>query len=105
MINLTEGGIPVYREVNIQSLNDVADIERGLQVCKDELKVMMSTAEEDQKSIYHQLIREMKTNSASFVSGAAGTGKSYILRMLERYYKVKGYKVKKKINYVPLKNW
>ena len=52
LINLSEGGIPVYREVNIQTLNDVADIERGMTVCKDELKVMMSTAQEDQKSIY-----------------------------------------------------
>ena len=94
LINLQEGGIQVNRHVNIESLDDINDQIRGIEVCKEELKLMLSTANSDQKSIYDQLLEEMKINSVAFVSGAAGTGKSFILRMLERHYKIEGYKVR-----------
>lgn len=93
-IGVDNGGIDVRRRVNIESLDDVVDVQRGLDASRSELNVMLSCANRDQKSIYQQLIKEMKVNSAAFVSGAAGTGKSYILRMLERYYTIQGYKVK-----------
>lgn len=86
MINLQEGGIEVHRSVNIQSLDNVVDVERGLETCRDELIVML-------KSVYRQVIYELRNNSTTFVSGSAGTGKSYVLRMLKRHYKLKGYKV------------
>ncbi|KAG1023847.1 hypothetical protein G6F43_014189 [Rhizopus delemar] len=77
LINLgvENGGIEVHRRVNIQTVDDVVDDERGLQVSQDELIVMFKAANTDQKSIFKQLVREMRTNSAAFVSGAAGTGK------------------------------
>lgn len=81
------------RKVNIQSVDDISDLDRGLETTKVELRMMLSSSKGDQKSVYHSLIYEMQVNSVAFVSGAAGTGKSYILRMLERYYKLKGYKV------------
>lgn len=93
MISLDEGGIEVHRRVNIQSLDDVSDFDRGLETSKNELRVMLSSANGNQKGVYKSLINEMRINSVAFVSGAAGTGKSYILRMLERYYKLNGYKV------------
>ncbi|KAG2191493.1 hypothetical protein INT47_013068 [Mucor saturninus] len=68
LINLEEGGIEVHRRLNIQSVNDVVDAERACMLV-------------------------LRNNSTVFVSGAAGTGKSYVLRMLERHYEMKGYKV------------
>lgn len=93
MIQLPEGGITVHRRINIQSLNDVADVERGLEVCQEELIVMLKSANDNQKSVYKHIIYELVTNSTAFLSGAAGTGKSFVLRMLERHYRLKGYKV------------
>ncbi|KAG2193339.1 hypothetical protein INT47_003721 [Mucor saturninus] len=40
---------------------------------------------------------KIKINSAAFVSGAAGTGKSFVLRMLQRYFRLKGYKLYPKL--------
>lgn len=97
LINLPEGGIEVHRRVNIQSLNDVADVERGLETCRGELIAMLTSANNSQRSVYKQIIYELRTNSTAFVSGAAGTGKSFVLRMLERHYRLKGYKVSKNI--------
>lgn len=54
---------------------------------------MLRSANDDQKSVYKQVKREMEHNSATFISGAAGTGKSFVLRILERHYRLKGYKV------------
>jgi Mrp family chromosome partitioning ATPase len=93
---LNEGGIEVHCRVNVNSLEDVTDAERGLDAARDELKIMLKSANTTQKNIYSQLIREMRTNSVSFVSGAAGTGKSFLLRMYERHYRLKGYKVTEK---------
>lgn len=97
LINLPEGGIEVHRRVNINSLDDVVDIERGLDTCREELIAMLNSANKSQRSIYKQIIYELRTNSTAFVSGAAGTGKSFVLRMFERHYRLKGYKVS--INY------
>jgi len=55
---------------------------------------MYGTANKDQQSIFRQIVNETKVNSVAFVSGAAGTGKSFVLKMLERYFKVQGYKVR-----------
>lgn len=93
LINLEEGGIEIHRMVNVQSLNDVVDAERGLDVARAELISMLESANISQKSIYKQTIYELRNNTTVFVSGAAGTGKSYVLRMLERHYKLKGFKV------------
>lgn len=83
-------------------MDDVADIERGLDACRDELAVMHGMANRSQKSIFAQITTELELNSTAVVSGAAGTGKSFVLRMLERHYKLEGFKVtitqKKKIS-------
>ena len=89
--------------MNIQSVANVSDVERGLEVARDELKVLLGTANGDQKAIYRQVKNELKINSCAFVSGAAGTGKSYLLRMIERYYRLKGYKIKYTMPYFVLK--
>lgn len=85
----------MHRRMNIQSVNDVVDAERGMHACREELIAMLKSANTSQKSVYKQTIYELRNNSTVFVSGAAGTGKSYVLRMLERHYKLKGYKVSK----------
>jgi len=74
-------------------MSDIADFERGKDVCEQELKIMYSNANDDQKSIFHHVIHELQLNSVTFISGAAGTGKSFVLRMLERFYKRVDFKV------------
>lgn len=93
-IPVEEGGIPVHDRVNnIRSVDDVSETNRGDAVTKQELKILYRKANVDQKSIYAMIKSELVVNSTSFVSGAAGTGKSFVLRMLERYYRLKGFKV------------
>ncbi|CEP08663.1 hypothetical protein, partial, partial [Parasitella parasitica] len=93
---LEEGGIePSTSRVNVSSIDDILDLDRGDKVTKMELKLMLRNANEDQKSIYNHVKNELEINSAAFISGAAGVGKSYVLRMFERYYRLKGYKVYK----------
>lgn len=87
------GGISVSRSYNIQNLSDVNDSERGPRVAQSELDVVYSNANDSQKSIFNRVNIELTTNSIAFVSGAAGTGKSYLLKMFERHYKLEGYKV------------
>lgn len=89
-----QGGITFDRRVNIQSLNDITDAERGIDVAKQELDLLIACATSDQKSVYNQIIYEMKTNSVTFLCGAAGSGKSFLLKMFERHYKINGYKVR-----------
>lgn len=91
---LEEGGIPVYSRANVTRLDDIAEFNRGPHITKQELELMVAAANIDQKSIYNQIKYEMKNNSTAFISGAAGTGKSYVLRMLERYYRLCGFKVR-----------
>ena len=74
-------------------MDDIADVERGLDVCRDELSMMLSMANQSQKSIFEQVTFELELNSTAIVSGAAGTGKSFVLRMLERHYRLQDYKV------------
>jgi hypothetical protein len=91
---LEEGGIePATSRSNISTINDINDIDRGEKITRSELKIMLKNSNSDQKSIYNQIKHELEVNSVAFVSGAAGTGKSYILRMFERYYRLKGFKV------------
>lgn len=85
--------------MNIDSLSDVADIERGLDVCRQELAMMHTMANQSQKSIFAQVNNELELNSMAIVSGAAGTGKSFVLRMFERHYKLQDYKVNLFRNY------
>lgn len=92
MISLKDG-IEPDRRINIQSLGDISEVDRGITTSKRELIMMLSSVKGDQKAVYYGLINEMKVNSVAFVSGAAGTGKSYVLRMLERYYRINGTKV------------
>lgn len=54
---------------------------------------MHGMANQSQKSIFAQITTELELNSTVVVSGAAGTGKSFVLRMLERHYKLEGFKV------------
>lgn len=100
LISLQEGGIVVDRRVNIQSLGDISDVDRGIETSKRELRMMLLSVKGDQKTVFCGLINEMKVNSVAFVSGAAGTGKSYVLRMLERYYRINGYKVTGNRSYI-----
>lgn len=88
------GGIHINRSYDISNLSDVNDFERGLDVTQSELEIMYTNANETQKSIFDRVNVELAHNSVTFVSGAAGTGKSYLLKMFERHYKIKGYKVK-----------
>ena len=89
------GGILINRSYNINSLTDVNDFERGADVTQAELRIMYNNANESQKSVFDRVNVELIHNSVSFVSGAAGTGKSYLLKMFERHYKLEGYKVVK----------
>ncbi|KAG1538640.1 hypothetical protein G6F51_009647 [Rhizopus arrhizus] len=73
------GGISVSRSYNISNLSDVSDFERGPEIARSELNVIINV--------------ELANNSVTFVSGAAGTGKSYLLKMFERHYKIEGYKI------------
>lgn len=88
-----DGGISVDRSDNIQNVNDVNDFERGPEVARSELDVMYAAANDSQKSVFNRVNIELACNSMVFISGAAGTGKSYLLKMFERHYKIKGYKV------------
>ncbi|KAG1041055.1 hypothetical protein G6F43_012178 [Rhizopus delemar] len=90
---LNEGSIESHRRVNIKSLYDIVDAERGLEVCREELSLMLNMTNQSQKSIFSQIAAELELNSTVVVSGAAGTGKSYLLRMLERHYKLQNCKV------------
>ncbi|KAG1439175.1 hypothetical protein G6F55_013793 [Rhizopus delemar] len=54
---------------------------------------MYENANSSQKRIFNRINIELANNSATFVSGAAGTGKSYLLKMLEKHYKIEGYKI------------
>lgn len=87
------GGISVDRSYNINNLSDVNDFERGPEVTRSELTVMYENANDSQKSIFNRVKIELVNNSVTFVAGAAGTGKSYTLKMFERHYKIEGYKV------------
>lgn len=62
-------------------------------MCREELDMMHTMTNQSQRSIFEQIISELELNSTAIVSGAAGTGKSFILRMLERHYRLQGYKV------------
>lgn len=57
---------------------------------------MLNSANASQKEIFQGVIDELTTNTTAFVSGAAGTGKSYLLKMLERHYKIQGFKAREK---------
>lgn len=93
-IPVSRGGIePWVGRSNIRNIDDVIDFDRGDRYTKKELKIMLNAANEDQKSIYEQIKYEVEINSVAFASGAAGTGKSYVLRMLERHYRLRGFKV------------
>ena len=97
-IPVEQGGISLEdRPTNIQNLEDVRDSERGLEATQVELEVMLDSANVSQKEICQGVIDELKTNTTAFVSGAAGTGKSYLLKMLERHYKIQGFKARKKL--------
>ncbi|CEP08961.1 hypothetical protein, partial, partial [Parasitella parasitica] len=87
------GGISIERSYNINNLSDVGDFERGPEATQAELDVMYANANESQKSIFDRVKIELIVNSVTFVSGAAGTGKSYLLKMFERHYKLEGYKI------------
>lgn len=93
-IPVEEGGIePATARANISKIDDILDLDRGAKITKKELKIMLDNANKDQTNVYNYIKYELVTNSAVFVSGAAGTGKSYILRMFERYFRLKGFKV------------
>lgn len=90
---VTNGTIAVSRSYNINNLSDVNDFERGPEVARSELDIMLGNANDYQKSAFARVNIELTNNSIVFVSGAAGTGKSYLLRMFERHYRLEGYKV------------
>ena len=77
-------------------------LKGGLRATQVELEVMLNSANAFQKEIFQNVIDELTTNTTAFLSGAAGTGKSYLLRMLERHYKIQGFKVRKKSQSVVL---
>lgn len=88
------GGISVDdRILNIQELSDVRDSERGQDATQSELRVMLNNANISQKDIFENVVAELQTNTVAFISGAAGTGKSYLLKIFERHYILQGYKV------------
>lgn len=96
MVSIPEarGGISATdRPSNIESMNDIRDAERGPDATLAELKVMLDNANKSQKAIYEDVTVELQTNTMAIISGAAGTGKSYLLKMFERHYKLQEYKV------------
>lgn len=78
---------------NASTLDDILDPDRGARFTRRKLKIMMDNANKNQLNVYNYIKYELVTNSAFFVSRAAGTDKPYILRMFERYYRLKGFKV------------
>lgn len=92
-IPVDQGGIEPHERSSVTCIDDISDLDRGNDVTRQELQLMLRSANDDQKSVYKQVKREMEHNSATFISGAAGTGKSFVLRILERHYRLKGYKV------------
>lgn len=91
---MEEGGIiPTPGRSNITNISDINDLNRGEKVTRKELKVMLRNANPEQESVFRQVKNEFETSSITFVSDAAATGNSYILRMFERYYRLKGFKV------------
>lgn len=90
---LVDQGIIQVPHLNINDINQVSDEERGIHVAREELRVMLQQCFPSQKKIFMQVVRDLKLDSTVFVSGAAGTGKSFLLRMLERYYRIHGYYV------------
>lgn len=93
-IPLEEGGIePATARANVSTIDGILDLDRGESVTKRELKIMLDNANEDRINVYNHINYKLVINSAVFVSGTAGTGKSYILRMFERYFRLKGFKV------------
>lgn len=90
---LDSGIIEVPNLPSVDNVNQVSDEERGVDVAKQELALMLQQAFPSQMRIFKQVIRDLKLDSSVFVSGAAGTGKSFLLKMLERYYRIHGYHV------------
>lgn len=74
-------------------MSDVRDSERGQDATQSELRVMLNNANISQKDIFENVVAELQTNTVAFISGAAGTGKSYLLKIFERHYILQGYKV------------
>ncbi|KAG1445638.1 hypothetical protein G6F46_012277 [Rhizopus delemar] len=92
-IPVDQGGIEPHGRSSVTCIDDISDLDRGNDVTRQELQLMLRSANDDQKSVDKQVKREMEHNSATFISGAAGTGKSFVLRILESHYRLKGYKV------------
>lgn len=89
-----EGGICASeRNLEINNLDDISDAERGHEATENELQVMLENANSSQKAIFEDTLAELETNTTAFISGAAGTGKSYLLKMFERRFKLDKYKV------------
>lgn len=91
--SLVDRGVIQVPFLNIDNVNQVNDEERGVHVAREELRVMLQQCFDSQRKIFMQVVQDLKLDSTVFVSGAAGTGKSYLLRMLERYYRIHGYHV------------
>jgi hypothetical protein len=83
------GKIPV-RDINVNSISDISNAERGVAVARRELGVMYQQSFPSQKKTF---VRDLKLNSCVLISGAAGTGKSFLLQMFKKYYRIHGYHV------------
>jgi ABC-type phosphate/phosphonate transport system ATPase subunit len=90
---LVDRNIIRVRSANVDNIAQVSNEERGVDVARQELRVMYQQAFPSQQKIFKQVIRDLQLESTVFVSGAAGTGKSFFLKMLERYYRIHGYHV------------
>ncbi|KAI8635834.1 hypothetical protein BD408DRAFT_448861 [Parasitella parasitica] len=70
-IPVDQGGIEPHGVRNITSVDDISDLDRGHDITRQEIQLMLRSANEDQTSVYKQVKREMGHNSVAFVSGAA----------------------------------
>lgn len=91
--HLVDRNIFRVRSANVDNIAQVSNEELGVDIARQELRVMYQQAFPSQQRIFKQVIRDLQLESTVFVSGAAGTGKSFLLKLQERYYRIHGYHV------------
>ncbi|CEP10255.1 hypothetical protein, partial, partial [Parasitella parasitica] len=59
-IPIDQGGIEPHGQSSVSSVDDLSDLDRGNDVTRQELQIMMQSANDDQKNVYRQVKREME---------------------------------------------
>ncbi|KAG1050278.1 hypothetical protein G6F43_007437 [Rhizopus delemar] len=69
---LNKGSIEAHKRINIESLDDIVGVERGLDICREELNLMLNMANQSQKSIFSQIIIEIYSQQQVFKLAPTG---------------------------------